>query len=161
MAGLDQLSTYVIMIMAAILATVISLWFLLGNVQSKATFISTRLGSAFNFINSFVGQTSAQIQDGIETSTSFLNHIWGDIDTALQAAVNSFDQLIDTIGSALVDVINFIATGFQQWTQNTEFEINQWFSNLLQPLTDSLTLIIQTVAQIIGDFVGVFNPHCS
>lgn len=77
----------------------------------------------------------------------------------LQAAVNAFDQLIATAAQTVIDLLNFLSFETHLATQVLETTLNNIFQNVMTPVVNSINRIVSTVATVIGDVIGAFNPQ--
>lgn len=141
-----------------LVVAVLVLYLLINGVSSRAFFISSRLDVASDTLQSLANSALSEAQSIIGQAFDFANIIVDDINRVLQAISQSIAQIITTLGQALVDVINFIASYFEASNAALVSEINGFFNGLVYPIFDTIEQSVRTIITIGNALYQTFNP---
>jgi hypothetical protein len=155
MPSASSLILYFILIL--VIAT-LAMYLLLGSLSGGLSFVSTRLGVAGDTLYSLASSALSSANSIAGQVLDFANIIVTDINLVLQAAASAFNQIISTLGIAVVDLINFISFFVQGQNASLVSSLNALFNGLLEPIVDTITNIINTVTTIAVALIGTFNP---
>jgi hypothetical protein len=151
-------STLILYFILILVIMTLVLYLLIGALRGNITFISTRLGVAGDTLASLGNSALSEANSIAGQVLDFANLIVTNINQVLQAAANSFNQIITTLGIAIVDFINFISFYVQGQNAVLVSSMNALFEGLLNPIIDTITNIINTVTTIAVALIGTFNP---
>lgn len=164
MPGPDPLGlsapTLIALVIAFLVLVILVLYFLLAGITNNFGYITSRFGVAKSTLLSLGNGAISEAESVVGQAFDFANQVVSDVDLVAQAYANSFAQVIETVGQALVDVINFIAAYFEASNGALTAEINGFFSGLLVPVFDTIENIITTVITTAGAWFKTFSLSC-
>jgi len=130
-----------------------------GGLNTKLSFIETRLGVAGDTLVSITQSALSEANSITGQAFDFANTVVNDLNAILQAIANSIAQILQTLGAAFIDVINTVASIFETQNAALTAEIQALFSGLLIPIFDTINNIINTIVSVVVTTIGTFNPN--
>jgi len=152
---------YAALFVGGVLLTVLIVYFLLISLQNRTQFVNGRLNVALDLLVQTTSSARTQAVDLISSGIDFVNIVWADIDLVLSAGVQSFTDVVTTIASGVVDVLNMLATDQTSETQTMQIQFQDQLTNLFAPIFDAVTDVIYTLAAILCAVYQVFDPACA
>jgi hypothetical protein len=155
MVSAAQIIVYFILILVV---TTVVFYIVLGSFSGGFAFIGSRLSVAGKTLASLGETALIQGRNILGEAIDFAVLMESDINRVLVAATDAFAQILETLGIAMVDLINFLALYFQARNSTLMEETTGFFEGLLAPLTDTLKNVIDTVTKVAVALIGTFDP---
>lgn len=155
MASASQLIIYFIIILVV---TTLVLYLLIGTLNGRTAFISSRLGVAKDALLSVANSAIVEAQSIVGQAFDFANIIVSDINRVLQAVAQSIAQIVSTLGQSLVDLIGFIVAVVDAQNQALLSQILGFFDAILVPIFDTINQGLMTIIAVGTALFKTFDP---